>query len=490
MPRRPVELRAQLARRSRRSSHRHQRRAEVQELRADVHVQALALGQAARSPRPRRRAAGRTSSRGAPVLIPSCVSASMPGRDADRAARAPPIARARSSSSSESSTMSAPASARGAAAPRPPCCCRGSRAARRRCRRAARTRARRPSRRRRRGLPRRGGAAPRPTGTPSSRRRSALRARPRGRRAPAHGASPRRRRRAAFRTRAARSRRADAAEHELAVVDAPRCRGAARTARQALCSCRCSQRSPISLTAVRARSWAPPRWPSWLRRRLRRLDPVAAPVERQRLPGQRSESFRTLQLLSRATGVLPGPSLLVVATPSQAVAAAARLRTQSVVAASQPRAAVSTGRPARARDRMVQVVRDDRCAGVTSLARTLPGLVGGVSLANEQVNAQSERDLVRAELIAFPLAPAARALDLPRARRGAAARRRRTARALLDARAAAPRQRHARRSRCSRSISSPARRSGSRSTTACCSSRATARSSRVTGPGATRCARR
>jgi len=32
--------------------------------------------------------------------------------------------------------------------------------------------------------------------------------------------------------------------------------------------------------------------------------------------------------------------------------------------------------------------------GVSSLARTLPGLVGGTALANEQVNAQSERDLL------------------------------------------------------------------------------------------------
>ena len=116
-----------------------------------------------------------------------------------------------------------------------------------------------------------------------------------------------------------------------------------------------------------------------------------------------SESFRTLQLLSRTTGVLPGPSLVVVATPSQAVLAAERLKAQPYVARVQPRAAVS-------RDgRHVLVTAWFKSYGTTdapdvkSLARSLPGLVGGVSLANEQVNAQSERDLVRAELIAFPL---------------------------------------------------------------------------------------
>jgi len=54
-----------------------------------------------------------------------------------------------------------------------------------------------------------------------------------------------------------------------------------------------------------------------------------------------SESFRTLQLLSRASGVLPGPSLVVVATPGQAAVAAARLKKQPYVARVQPRAAVS-----------------------------------------------------------------------------------------------------------------------------------------------------
>ena len=116
-----------------------------------------------------------------------------------------------------------------------------------------------------------------------------------------------------------------------------------------------------------------------------------------------SQSFRTLQLLSRATGVLPGPSLVVVATPRQAAVAAARLKAQPYVAVVRPRAAVS-------RDgRLVLVAAwfksygTTDSLGVSSLARTLPGLVGGTALANEQVNAQSERDLLRAELIAFPL---------------------------------------------------------------------------------------
>ena len=116
-----------------------------------------------------------------------------------------------------------------------------------------------------------------------------------------------------------------------------------------------------------------------------------------------SQSFRTLQMLSRATGVLPGPSLVVVGTPRQAAVAAARLKAQPYVALVRPRAAVS-------RDgRLVLVTAwfksygTTDSPGVTSLVRSLPGLVGGTALANEQVNAQSERDLLRAELIAFPL---------------------------------------------------------------------------------------
>jgi uncharacterized membrane protein YdfJ with MMPL/SSD domain len=116
-----------------------------------------------------------------------------------------------------------------------------------------------------------------------------------------------------------------------------------------------------------------------------------------------SQSFRTLQLLSRATGVLPGPSLVVVGTPRQAAVAAARLKAQPSVAIVRPRAAVSRN------GRLVLVTAWFKSHGTTdspsvsSLARSIPGLVGGTALANEQVNAQSERDLLRAELIAFPL---------------------------------------------------------------------------------------
>ncbi|HEV7640849.1 MAG TPA: MMPL family transporter [Gaiellaceae bacterium] len=116
-----------------------------------------------------------------------------------------------------------------------------------------------------------------------------------------------------------------------------------------------------------------------------------------------SESFRTLRLLSRATGVLPGPSLIVVASPRQAAVAAARLKAQPYVALVKPRAAVS-------RDGKLVLVAawfksygTTEAPGVSSLARSLPGIVGGATLANEQVSKQSERDLLRAELIAFPL---------------------------------------------------------------------------------------
>src|SRR5262249_14323197 len=42
-------------------------------------------------------------------------------------------------------------------------------------------------------------------------------------------------------------------------------------------------------------------------------------------------------------------------------------------------------------------------AAARRLERTLPGIVGGAAVSGEQVRVQSERDLFRAELIAFPL---------------------------------------------------------------------------------------
>ena len=116
-----------------------------------------------------------------------------------------------------------------------------------------------------------------------------------------------------------------------------------------------------------------------------------------------AESFRTQQLLARAAGAVPGPSILVVATPAQAAVAAAELRREPTLTAVQPRAAVSRDR------RFVLVTASFRssargdAAVAKRLAATLPGVVGGTAVANEQVRAQSEHDLFRAELIAFPL---------------------------------------------------------------------------------------
>jgi uncharacterized membrane protein YdfJ with MMPL/SSD domain len=116
-----------------------------------------------------------------------------------------------------------------------------------------------------------------------------------------------------------------------------------------------------------------------------------------------SESFRTLQLLSRSAGVVPGPSVLVVASRSEAAVAAAHLRREPAIAALEPRAAVSPD------GRFVLVTASFRSgtgehpALARRLARTLPGEVGGTAIANEEVRAQSEHDLFRAELIAFPL---------------------------------------------------------------------------------------
>jgi RND superfamily putative drug exporter len=116
-----------------------------------------------------------------------------------------------------------------------------------------------------------------------------------------------------------------------------------------------------------------------------------------------SQSFRTLDLLSRASGVLPGPSLIVVAPPRQAAVAAARLRRVPFVAVVRPRAAVSRNGGLVLVTAWFKTNGSADSPSVGGLARTLPGLVGGSTLANEQVQSQTERDLVRAELLAFPL---------------------------------------------------------------------------------------
>jgi len=113
-----------------------------------------------------------------------------------------------------------------------------------------------------------------------------------------------------------------------------------------------------------------------------------------------TESFRTFDELSRTGGVVPGPSLIVVATPRQALRAAAILRHTPGIANVDPVAA-------RARDRrhvLVAATFTERGpSSVQRLARTLPGIVGGTALANVEVSKASERDLLRAEALAFPL---------------------------------------------------------------------------------------
>ena len=113
-----------------------------------------------------------------------------------------------------------------------------------------------------------------------------------------------------------------------------------------------------------------------------------------------TQSFRVFAQLQAASGTLPGPSLIVVATPRQAVRAAAILRRTPGIAGVDPRAAVS-------RDRQRLLVAASFTSkgpgSVEQLARSLPGIVGGTALANEEVSKASERDLVRAELLAFPL---------------------------------------------------------------------------------------
>jgi RND superfamily putative drug exporter len=117
----------------------------------------------------------------------------------------------------------------------------------------------------------------------------------------------------------------------------------------------------------------------------------------------RSESFRTLQLLERTSGAEPGPSILVVATPAQAARAAAALRREPLLREVDPRAAVSADGSYVLVTASFAADAGNVSATARRLARTLPGAVGGSAVANAQVTSASERDLVRAELIAFPL---------------------------------------------------------------------------------------
>ncbi|HEY0417088.1 MAG TPA: MMPL family transporter [Gaiellaceae bacterium] len=112
-----------------------------------------------------------------------------------------------------------------------------------------------------------------------------------------------------------------------------------------------------------------------------------------------SESFRTFRLLSERTGVVPGPSVVVVASPAQAPVVLRRLHRD-------PAIAVAKAAPARhGRVVVAAYLRNGTDAGRAArrLEHSLPGLVGGPAVASEQVRAQSEHDLFRAELIAFPL---------------------------------------------------------------------------------------
>jgi RND superfamily putative drug exporter len=112
-----------------------------------------------------------------------------------------------------------------------------------------------------------------------------------------------------------------------------------------------------------------------------------------------AESFHTLRLLARETGVVPGPSILVATSRREAPAAVARLRRDPAVA-----------RVRRLGSREGRVIvggylREGSSSGAAArrLQRALPGIVGGPAVASEQVRTQSEHDLFRAELIAFPL---------------------------------------------------------------------------------------
>jgi RND superfamily putative drug exporter len=111
-----------------------------------------------------------------------------------------------------------------------------------------------------------------------------------------------------------------------------------------------------------------------------------------------SESYRTFQLLSQRTGVIPGPSIVVIASRRDAAEAVSVLRRDPAVAAVR--------RAGRGGSVVVSAyLRDgsDTSGAARRIVHDAPGLVGGPAVASQQVRHQSERDLLRAELIAFPL---------------------------------------------------------------------------------------
>ena len=112
-----------------------------------------------------------------------------------------------------------------------------------------------------------------------------------------------------------------------------------------------------------------------------------------------SESYRTFQLLSQRTGVIPGPSIVIVAPRVEAGRAATVLR-------HDPAVAVVRRRQQGAGSVVLAAYLKDGSSPSRAARRiqhAAPGLVGGPAVASEQVRRQSERDLLRAELIAFPL---------------------------------------------------------------------------------------
>src|SRR5690348_10162287 len=91
-----------------------------------------------------------------------------------------------------------------------------------------------------------------------------------------------------------------------------------------------------------------------------------------------SESFRTERLLSAATGIVPGPSFLVVGTHAQARRAERILRSDRAIA-------LVEHEPSRD-GKLVLVsafLRNGAHQGATArrLVRTLPGVVGGAAVA-------------------------------------------------------------------------------------------------------------